>query len=412
MGGRKTEYKEDEIAIFEDACVYKRGDYWQFRLWLEKEKKYVRKSLRTRKRTEAVELAKDMYLEMYANIKQGKSYYSITCEQAAEKYLEARLKDYEVGQISLSRYRTIRTHLKTWKEFIGAKKRLKDLTRKDCEGYYEWRYERTDGKVSLVTIDNEQITINSMMKWLKRADEATIDGFDFKKLKKDGENEENVRRQTLTNEEYNDLIKAMRKLCSEKNCKNEDELTWRKLTQMFVLVATNSGLRVGEQKQLRWKDVQVEMHKDKDGNTVKLARIVVRAATSKVRKGRTLLCRNGQYFERIQEIFGKRSAEDLVFSIDGKRIINLKTLNKYFRAMLKAAEIRDVVGRGIVLYSLRHFMITQRIMAGLGYRAIADMCGTSVMMIEKTYWHLNDEVRLTSALADYRRREDGTIEII
>ena len=55
---------------------------------------------------------------------------------------------------------------------------------------YEWRYERTDGKVSLITIDNEQMTINSMMKWLKRADEPEIDGFDFKKLKKDGENEE------------------------------------------------------------------------------------------------------------------------------------------------------------------------------------------------------------------------------
>ena len=129
------------------------------------------------------------------------------------------------------------------------------------------------------------------------------------------------------NEEYNGLIKTMRRLCSGKHSRNEVELTWRKLTQMFVLVATNSGLRVGEQKQLRWKDVQVEMHKDKGGNTVKLARIVVRAATSKVRKGRTLLCRNGQYFERIEEIFGKRSAEDLVFSMDGKRIINLKTLN-------------------------------------------------------------------------------------
>ena len=163
---------------------------------------------------------------------------------------------------------------------------------------------------------------------------------------------------------------------------------------------------------MRWKDIRVEMHKDKDGNIVKLARIGVRAATSKVRKSRTLLCRNGQYFERIQELFGKRDEEDLIFSIDGKRTINLKTLNKYFRAMLEAAEIRDVVGRGIVLYSLRHFMITQRIMAGLGYRAIADMCGTSVTMIEKTYWHLNDEIRLTSALADYRRREDGTIEVI
>ena len=85
MGGRKREYKEDEIAIFEDACVYKRGDYWQFRLWLEKEKKYVRKSLRTRKRTEAVELGKELYLELFADMKQGKNYYSTTSERAAKK---------------------------------------------------------------------------------------------------------------------------------------------------------------------------------------------------------------------------------------------------------------------------------------------------------------------------------------
>jgi|TARA_B100001093_G_scaffold334287_2_gene319217 hypothetical protein len=39
LAGRKTEYKEDEIEIFDDACMYKRGDYWQFKLWLEKEKK-------------------------------------------------------------------------------------------------------------------------------------------------------------------------------------------------------------------------------------------------------------------------------------------------------------------------------------------------------------------------------------
>ena len=70
---------------------------------------------------------------------------------------------------------------------------------------------------------------------------------------------------------------------------------------MFVLITKNSGLRVGEQKQLRWEDVQVEEDKDKEGNTVKLARIGVRAATSRVRKGRTLLCRDEQYFKRIEE---------------------------------------------------------------------------------------------------------------
>ena len=80
--------------------------------------------------------------------------------------------------------------------------------------------------------------------------------------------------------------------------------------------------------------------------------------------------------------------------------------------MLETAEVEDVVDGGIVLHSLRHFMITQGIMADLSYRQVADMCGTNIMMIEKTYWHLNDEIRLTSALADYRRRDDGTIEVI
>ena len=37
---------------------------------------------------------------------------------------------------------------------------------------------------------------------------------------------------------------------------------------------------------------------------------------------------------------------------------------------------------------------------------------TSVALIERTYYHLNDEIRLTNALADNSRNEDGTIEAI
>ena len=86
----------------------------------------------------------------------------------------------------------------------------------------------------------------------------------------------------------------MRKLSPNTHNELKDlQSKWFKLTQIFVLIATNSGLRVGEQKQLRWEDVRVEEHKEKEGNTVKLARINVRAVTSKVRRGRTLLCRNG-----------------------------------------------------------------------------------------------------------------------
>ena len=40
------------------------------------------------------------------------------------------------------------------------------------------------------------------------------------------------------------------------------------------------------------------------------------------------------------------------------------------------------------------------------------MCGTSVAQIEKTYYHLNDEICLTNAVADYKRNADCTIEVL
>ena len=55
---KKQEFKDDEIPIFDEVCVYKLGEYWQFRLWLPKENKYARKSLRTRSESTAVERGK------------------------------------------------------------------------------------------------------------------------------------------------------------------------------------------------------------------------------------------------------------------------------------------------------------------------------------------------------------------
>ena len=55
MGLKKQNFAEGEIAIFDEAYVYKRGEYWQFRLWLPKENKYARKSLRTRSEIERVD---------------------------------------------------------------------------------------------------------------------------------------------------------------------------------------------------------------------------------------------------------------------------------------------------------------------------------------------------------------------
>jgi integrase len=406
---KKKVFKDDEIAIFDEACVYKRGEYWQFRMWLAKENKYARKSLRTRSQTTAIERGKDAYIEICANLRQGKTYFSITTKEGVERYLEFRKRDVEMGHIVEGRLATIATHLGHWLAFIKKDTKLKELERTDCEDYFSFRFSTTNSKVKQVTVQNEQSTINACIKWLYKNGETNIDGFDFKKLPRLDKNNDAIRRQTLTNDEYMALVRAAKKHSLESNRNTDrDELLIRKIIRYFVLIAANSGLRVGEQRQLRWSDVVIEEHKVR-GKIVKLARIHVRAETSKVRSSRIFLCRNGEYFERLREITGQSAADGLVFSEDGKAELTKRGLLYHFKKMLDLAEINDWKVRGIVPYSLRHFMITQRIMSGLSFREIADMCGTSVTMIEGTYWHLNDAVRLSNAVADYKRNADGTI---
>ena len=102
MALKKQQFAEGEIAIFDEACIYKRGLYWHFRLWPSKENKYARKSLRTRSETTAIEKSKATYLEIYGNLQQGKSYFSITTKEAVEKYLSFWKREVELGNNTLS----------------------------------------------------------------------------------------------------------------------------------------------------------------------------------------------------------------------------------------------------------------------------------------------------------------------
>jgi hypothetical protein len=133
---KKQQYSDEEIAIFDEAVIYKRGAYCHFRMWLKGEGKYARKSLRTRSKATAVEKGKAAYLEIYANLQQGKTYFSITTKEGVAKYLEHRRKDVESGLIVVGRHTTIKTHLQHWLEFIVKDTKLKELERTDCEDYF------------------------------------------------------------------------------------------------------------------------------------------------------------------------------------------------------------------------------------------------------------------------------------
>ena len=65
---KKYEDSEDEITIFGDALIYKRGEHWQMRMWLAKEGKYARFSLKTTNQASAIALAENKYIDIRADL--------------------------------------------------------------------------------------------------------------------------------------------------------------------------------------------------------------------------------------------------------------------------------------------------------------------------------------------------------
>ena len=108
---KKQPLNDNEIPIYDEALIYQRGEYWQMRMWLAKEKKYARFSLRTRNRDTAEAKAKKQYHELMAQQLAGKTYFSMTAKQAVDEYLKQRTKDMEAGLIVKGRLGTIKTHL-------------------------------------------------------------------------------------------------------------------------------------------------------------------------------------------------------------------------------------------------------------------------------------------------------------
>lgn len=77
--------------------------------------------------------------------------------------------------------------------------------------------------------------------------------------------------------------------------------------------------------------------------------------------------------------WGKQFAKHkkgFIFSIDGGTEISNSIINKHFRKGMAISKIDKQRQKELVPYSLRHFCITQRVMAGCRFEDVAFMCGT------------------------------------
>ncbi len=419
---KKQTFNEDEIEIYDEAVVYKRGEYWQMRMWLGKEKKYARFSLRTRNRDTAIDKAKKYYHELMAQQLAGKTYFSKTTKQGVEEYLKQRALDVESEYIVKGRYGTIKTHLEHWLEFIGRDTKLKELERTDCENYLHSRT-KTKKKinVSQTTVANEQSSINAMIAWLYKRNETYIDGFDFKPLKRIDRGDEALRRSTFEDDEIVRIKTELEKYIADakKNINEEGSLA-KVITGYYLLISIITGLRRGEQLQLKWSDIKW-LEKNVKGqaadDTYSLVKITVRAETTKVRKTRHFVVKDWEYFDELFKLLqpryfkankenkkAKAFGDTLIFSANGTSMLTPRAIGYHFDKIVELAEVKDTDTRDLVPYSFRHYFITDRINRGATPTQVAETCGTSTAQIEKTYYHTSEAKMITNALPQFEYR--------
>jgi integrase len=421
---KKQPNEANEIAIYDEALIYQRGEYWQMRMWLAKEKKYARFSLRTRNRDTAIDKAKKYFHELMAQQLAGKTYFSMTAKQAVEEYIKQRTKDMEAGLIVKGRLGTIKTHLEHWLKFVGKDTKLKEMERTDCENYF---HNRTKNKkrlpVGRTTVLNEQSSINAMMSWLHKRGETYIEAFDFKKLPNIDTGDEKNRRNTFTDEEIDAITTELERYIKE----GKQDLSIygnlnKIITAYYLLISIITGLRRGEQLQLTWGDInwlekQVKSDSnegEEEGETYSLVKINVRALTTKVRKTRTFVVKDWEYFDQlftfqhsryVKATQGVENAtpfgKTLIFSLDGKSPLTPRVILYHFDEILTRCEIDGGEERDLVPYSFRHYFITSMVNKGAFPTQVAETCGTSTAQIEKTYYHTTERKMIENALPQF-----------
>ena len=421
MPTKKVKTNGTEIAVFEDAVIYKRGEYWHFRMWLTKERKYVRLSLNTTNLNTAKEELKKHYYELKAKEYAGIPHFSKTAKDGVAMYLEQREKHIGVN-ITKGRFSTIKTHLEHWLNYIKRDTKLKELGINACEDYFSARQAGLGKKQSIshTTVENEQSTINAMMKWLYKHQQTNINRFEFTKLKRADRGDESLRRNSFTDEEVVAIRTELVKYTTDAQQNiNEKGNLIKAIAGYYLMVSLMFGLRRGEQIQIEWRDYEEFEHKVA-GEDYGLVKLTIRAETSKVNKTRRIVEKdigcfadlfNLQYpritkFQKTKEKDEqKKFGNTLIFSVNGDTAISNRAIAYHFDKIMKLAEVDNLEKRNIVPYSFRHYYITSKVNSGLALTSVSEIAGTSTTQIENTYYHTTDAKLIANAFAGYTLKD-------
>lgn len=377
-----TDLYDGKIRIYRTTHS---GDVYQLRMWISDEKKYIRKSLKTRDKELAINLAEKEFISTKAKLLNGVKIFSISAEEFREKYLSYIQTLVDEGQISKGRQTNVKTFTKHYMEFVGKNTKIHTIQPKFFYGYRSFRQSKLKD-ITMTVVVNESITIKQLYKW--GIDEGLISPMqlpDFGKIKV---KKNEVKRDGYTISEYNQILDVAKKWYEKvpKNMpKRDEEIYYRKSIRDFVVLMANFGFRTGELLNLKNEDVHIHQ----DGS----ATVTIHAETTKVRKRRDVRGRRGDIFARRLTYSQFNKPDDYVFShFDKKKQMTKDSLYDYFSDLIKVVKSNnESFDDEKSIYSLRHFWITIQLLAGkVDVYKISRYAGTSLQQIQRHYDNMKD----------------------
>lgn len=374
-----THSSENRIDLRGDGRIilYKRtgskDPVWQARIRVPNSTGYKRVTTKTANQRDAERFALDLYEGLYLHVKSGGSIQSRTFKQVFEEWKKTVTTMGHTRQGG-SWDATIHRIESYAVKFFGPMK-IDTIGPKEFADFWVWRksnYNRS--RPSNGTLRRERTSILPVFKF------AVTRGYLQSVPDTDPPKATLERRPTFTQDEWKKIYTKARVWVKE----GESLATWRQrfLTQQYVLVLANTGLRVGELRGLRWSDLRTVSTND---GTRLVAE--VRGKTGI----REVVFQDGAenyikrvYDLRLEELGSAPPDDEVVFCHkDGEPV---HTMKRAFNSLLKFAGVPiERNGGSRTLYSLRHFYATMRLSHDTSPFLLAKQMGTSVEMLEKFY---------------------------
>jgi integrase len=377
-----VEKKQDYIDVKGDGRVvlYKREGMkkpiWQARIRVPNATGYKVVSTKTENLLQAQIFACNLYEETYFKVKAGGSLKSKTFKQVFDDWEKSlavmgptrqggswdgtvgRIRSYALG-------------------YFGPKS-IGDIRAREIADYWEWRRSNFAMKVpSAATLKREKVCLIPVFRYAKQKGYITeIPEFDTPKFKP-------ARRSTFTEVEWREFYVKARAWVKE----GQSKATGRDrfIAQQYFLILANTGMRIGEIRDLKWSDLRTM--KVDDGT------MMVATVTGKTGQREVMFLPGAEryvkslYDMRTDELGTKPGQEEYVICHrDGGQVGSLK---KSFASLMAFSGIPSVKnGMARTIYSLRHFYATRRLENGTSWFLLAKQMGTSVEMLHKFYEHL------------------------